>query len=53
MYWQSKRYKNPTKAKTIIAAQKCILKLLFKSITFVFKLIFNQMYSYHKQGSFF
>ena len=45
--------KNPTKAKFIIAASTCPVKLLSKYIISVFKLIFNQVKSYNKRRSFF
>ena len=51
--WLTKLNKNPTKARFIIAAPACSVKLLSKYITSVFKLIFNQVNSYNKQWSYF
>ena len=43
LHWIHKLYKNPSKAWFIMATQKCSLKLLWKSLTSAFKLIFRHI----------
>ena len=43
LYWTSKLYKNPTKAKFVIAAPKCSVKAPSKAVTAELKLNYNQM----------
>ena len=53
IYWLPKLHKKPTKARFIIAAPKCSLKLMSKAITKVFKLMYNQIEDYNKKCHFF
>ena len=53
IYWIPKLHKNPSKARFIIAAPKCSLKPLSKSLTSAFKLIFKQVESYNKHTNIF
>ena len=53
IYWLPKLHKKPTKARFIIAAPKCSIKPLSKSITSVFKLLFNQIHSYNDESRYY
>ena len=53
MYWLPKMHKNPTKARFIVAAPKCSVKPLSKTVTSVFKLFFKQIESYNNKSKFF
>ena len=53
IYWRPKLHKSSTKTRSIIAARKCSIKPLSKSINSVYKLMFKQIESYYKQVSFF
>ena len=53
MYWTPKMHKNPSGCRFIIASKHCSTKPLSKSISSVFKLIFNQVEKFHKNAKFF
>ena len=53
IYWLPKLHKSPTKARFIIASQKCTVKQLSKDLTSIFKLAYNQIERYnHKACTF-
>ena len=52
MYWLPKLHKKPTKARFIIASKHCSTKPLSKAISSVFKLIYQQVESFHKNAKF-
>ena len=51
IYWLPKLHKTPTKARFIIASQKCTVKRLSKDITSIFKLAHEQIYRYNQKAS--
>ena len=51
IYWLPKLHKNPTKARFIIASQKCSIKKLSKDITSIFKLAYTQIERYNQKAS--
>ena len=53
VYWLSKMNKNPNKARFIIAAPICSVKLLSKAIISIFKLFHQQIETYNKKCQFF
>ena len=53
IYWLPKMYKNPTKFRFIIAAPKCAIKPLSKSIISIFKLFYSQIETYNKKSHFY
>ena len=53
IYWLPKMHKNPIKAHFIIAAPKCSIKPLSKTITSIFKLLTTLIESYNKKSQFF
>ena len=53
IYWVPKLHKHPSKARFIIAAPKCSVKPLSKTITSALKLIFKQLQSYNDESRFF
>ena len=52
MYWMPKLHKNPIGARFIIASSSCSTKPLSKSISNVFKLIFEQVKNFHLNSKF-
>jgi len=52
MYWTPKMHKTPSSCRFIIASRHCSTKPLSKSISSVFKLIFNQIENFHKNAKF-
>ena len=46
-------HKNPVKFRFIIAAPKCSIKPLSKSVTAIFKLFFSQIETYNKKSHFY
>ena len=52
IYWLPKMHKQPIKARFIVAAPKCSVKMLSKAITKVFKLFYQQIESYNKKSTF-
>jgi len=52
MYWTPKMHKTPSSCRFIIASKHCSTKPLSKSISSVFKLIFNQIENFHKNAKF-
>ena len=53
IYWLPKMHKTPTKFKFIIAAPKCSIKSLSKSITAILKLFYSQIETYNKKSHFY
>ena len=53
IYWLPKMHKTPTKFRFIIAAPKCAIKPLSKSITSIFKLFYNQIETYNNKSHFY
>ena len=53
IYWLPKMHKNPIKFRFIIAAPKCSVKPLSKSITSIFKLFYKQIEAYNKKCFFY
>ena len=47
IYWLPKVHKNPRKARFMMAPPKCSLKPVYKSLTAVFKIPFDQIESYN------
>ena len=52
MYWTPKLHKNPVGSRFIIASKNCSTKPLSKVISNVFKFIYNQVESFHKNATF-
>ena len=53
MYWMPKMHKNPSGARFIVASSKCSTKPLSKSISYIFKLIFEQVQNFHLKSKFY
>ena len=53
MYWTPKMHKSPIGARFIVASKKCSTKLLSKSVSKAFKLIFNQVQSFYDKSHFY
>ena len=53
MYWTPKIHKNPSSCRFIIASKQCSTKPISKTVSSVFKLIFNQVEKFHKNAKFF
>ena len=53
MYWMLKMYKNPIKGRFIIASPKSSIKLLVRTITSTFRLLFRQIQTYNDKCRFF
>ena len=53
MYWIPKMHKNPTSCRFIVASSKCSTKPLSKGVSKIFKLIFNQVQSFHDKSTFY
>ena len=47
IYWMPKMHKNPLGARFIVASSKCSTKPLSKNISYIFKLIFEQVQNFH------
>ena len=50
IYWLPKLHKIPSKARFIIASQKCTIKKLSKDITSIFKLAYEQIHRYKQKA---
>ena len=46
IYWMPKMHKNPSGTRFIVASSKCSTKPLSKTISYIFKLIFEQIQNY-------
>ena len=53
MYWTPKMHKNPIGARFIVASKKCSTKLLSKSVSKAFKLIFHQTQHFYDKSHFY
>ena len=53
MYWMLKMHKNPIKGRFIIASPKSSIKLLVRTITSIFRLLFRQIQTYNDKCRFF
>ena len=53
MYWMPKMHKNPIKGRFIIASPKSSIKLLVRTITSIFRLLFRQIQTYNDKCRFF
>ena len=52
IYWTPKKHKHPTGKRFIIASKHCSTKLISKSISLVFKLIYRQIENFHTKSKF-
>ena len=52
MYWTPKLHKNPVGARFIIASKHCSTKPLSKTVSNVFKFIYEQVQSFHTKAKF-
>ena len=52
MYWTPKMHKTPTGARFIVASKTCSTKVISKSVSSVFKLIYKQINNFHKNAKF-
>ena len=52
MYWTPKMHKTPSGCRFIIASKHCSTKSLSKSVSSVFKLVFNQVEKFHQNAKF-
>ena len=53
MYWTPKMHYNPSRARFIVSSAKCSTKPLSRVISNTFKLIFNQIQSFHDKSKFY
>ena len=53
IYWMPKMHKNPSGARFIVASSKCSTKPLSKTISYIFKLIFEQKQNFHLKSKFY
>ena len=53
IYWMPKMHKNPSGARFIVASSKCSTKPLSKAISYIFKLIFEQIQNFHLKGKYY
>ena len=53
MYWMPKMQKTPSGARFIVASSACSTKPLSKAMSFVFKLIFEQIQQFHLKSRFY
>ena len=53
MYWMPKMHKKPSGARFIVASSKCSTKPLSKTISYIFKLIFEQVQNFHLKSKFY
>ncbi len=52
IYWTPKKHKNPTGKRFIIASKHCSTKLISRSVSLVFKLIYQQVENFHTKAKF-
>ena len=52
MYWLPKMHKQPTGKRFIIASKTCSTKQIFKAVSHVFRLIYNQVENFHVKAKF-
>ena len=52
MHWIPKMHKDPPGARFIIASKQCSTKKIGKSVSSVFKLMYNQIENFHKKAKF-
>ena len=52
IYWTPKKHKNPTGKRFIIASKHCSTKLISRSVSLVFKLIYHQIENFHTKAKF-
>ena len=52
MYWTPKMHKTPTGKRFIIASKQCSTKKISTAVSLVFKMIFSQVESFHKNAKF-
>ena len=48
-----KMHKNPSGARFIVASSKCSTKPLSKTVSYIFKLIFEQVQNFHLKSKFY
>ena len=53
MYWTPKMHYNPSRARFIVSSAKCSTKPLSRIVSNTFKLIFNQIQSFHDKSKFY
>ena len=53
IYWMPKMHKNPSGTRFIVASSKCSTKPLSKTISYIFKLIFEQIQNFHLKSKFY
>ena len=53
IYWMPKMHKNPSGARFIVASSKCSTKPLSKTVSYIFKLIFEQVQNFHLKSKFY
>ena len=53
IYWMPKMHKKPSGARFIVASSKCSTKPLSKTISYIFKLIFEQIQNFHLKSKFY
>ena len=53
IYWMPKMHKNPSGARFIVASSKCSTKPLSKTISYIFKLIFEQIQNFNLKSKFY
>ena len=52
MYWLPKKHKSPTGKRFIIASKNCSTKKISTAVSYVFKLIYNQVENFHIKAKF-
>ena len=50
MYWIPKMHKDPPGARFIMASKQCSTKKISKSVSSIFKLMYNQIENFHKKS---
>ncbi len=53
MYWLPKKHKHPSGSRFIVAAARCSIKPLAKSLTAILKLFYKQIENYNLKSHFF
>ena len=53
IYWMPKMHKNPSGARFIVASSKCSTKPLSKTVSYIFKLIYEQVQNFHLKSKFY
>ena len=53
IYWMPKMHKNPSGARFIVASSKCSTKPLSKTVSYIFKLISDQVQNFHLKSKFY